>query len=166
MGVEKHRLADRMGPDKTSVECGLPPLLEIGLRLVVATHRLHLRVLRARLQAAATAHALRQRVGIFLLLRRDPRAGAKVVGAFHGHPRLHFFKPTEQPPSIHHEVADHRKLRHRPQFDLVAALGLQPIDERRAGHPRAAVDQHRTGATDLFEAVAVPGDGSHLPAIL
>jgi hypothetical protein len=38
-------------------------------------------------------------------------------------------------------------------------LREQFVHERGAGHHRLAVDEHRAGAADLFEAVGVVGDG-------
>ena len=54
--------------------------------------------------------------------------------------------------TIDYQVANVGKLRHRLELDWL----LEIVDQRRARLPRAAVDDHRADAANLFETVHVP----------
>jgi hypothetical protein len=61
----------------------------------------------------------------------------------------------EHPPTVDRQVARHRELRERFQCDFGADL----VDQRRAGRPRAPVNDHGATAADGLKATLLPDDG-------
>ena len=109
--------------------------------------------LRAGFHAAAARDATRERIVFFLFSGRLARARAEVVGSVGRNPGLHLLQVLEEHAAIDRQVADDGELGERFQLDGL----LQLVDERRARHAGAAVDEHGAGAADLFQAVGVVG---------
>src|SRR3990172_9113057 len=107
-----------MRSDESAVECRSLPLGELSVTFVDAGRQLDLGILRTGLQAAATAHALAQRIGRLLLVGRLPRAGAQIVITVDRDPSLDLLERAEQTTAIDHQIAQDREFAHRPQFDL------------------------------------------------
>ena len=130
---------------------------ELLRRLVGPLEQLDLQKLRAGLQATAATHALAVLVGKLLLFLRLPRTGAHVVVAVHRHPGLDLLQRGEKPRPVHHQVADHGKLRHRPQLDAFRLIFEQVIDQGRLPACRSRpLITIVTCPADLFQAVAIP----------
>ena len=110
------------------------------------------RVLRARLEAAATADAPAQRVLLFLQRLRLRRAGTEVVSAVDRNPGFDPLQIVEQAAAIHRQVTDHRELTQRLERDRL----IQLVHQRGAGLPGFAVYDHRARAADLFQTPALP----------
>jgi hypothetical protein len=165
MAIEEHRLADGVGADKAGVVLGVLAGLKIGIGLPFVPLDLHLQILRAGIETAAAAHALGERIVLFLVGRADAWAGAHFVVTVGRNPGLHLRQRPEEAAPIDAQVADDWELRHRGQFDLARAILQQPIDQGRARLPHLAVDDHRACAADFLQAVAVPGDGSDALAV-
>ncbi len=82
MLIEVPGLADGMGSDEGSV-----PLFLIGNNVVLG----------AGLHAAATGHAFRKFVSGLLAFGNGRGAGAEIIGAIDGNPRLDFFQSMKDP---------------------------------------------------------------------
>ena len=110
--------------------------------------------LRADFHAAAAGDAVRERVIGFLLLGEDARAGAEIVGAVDGDPGFDAHEVLEEDGAVDLKIADERKFRQRLDADGL----LEIFNEGGARHAGFAVDPHRAGAADFFEAIRVVGD--------
>ena len=124
--------------------------------------KLDLQELRAGLQAAAATHALAVQVGHLLRFLRLPRARAQVVVAVDRQPGRESF------PGWRKSASDRPSDRGARETWSSAAVRFRPgrsrqqlSDQRRAGLPHPAVDEHRAGAADLFQAVALPNHRAH-----
>ena len=111
--------------------------------------------LRTSLHTAAARDAAGEGVSHFLILLGQTRAGAKIVGAVNRHPRFNRFQILKEHIAVHGEIADHGKLFERLHSDRL----LEIIDQGRAGHAGASIDEHGARAADLFETIGVVGDG-------
>ena len=65
------------------------------------------------------------------------------------------FEILEDHAAVDGEIAHDGKLGERLELDRL----LEIVDQRRAGHAGASVDQHGAGAADFLEAIRVVGDG-------
>jgi hypothetical protein len=165
VAVEEHHLADRVGAEEVAVVLLVLAGFVGVVRLPFQPFDFDLQVLRAGVEAAAAAHAFGERIALFLDLGRDARAGADVVVAIDRNPGLVLGQRAKEAGPIDAQVADDRKLGHRGQLDLAGAILEQAIDQGRARLANLAVDQHRARAADLFQAVAIPGDGGDRLAV-
>src|SRR6266702_636334 len=112
-------------------------------KLIVFIH------LRAYLEAASAADAVRQRIAFLLNFRRYARAFAEIVSAVNGNPRFHALQAFEHELAIDGELAHQGKFRERR--DAVGPLEL--IHVSRAGHAGFAVDKHGARTANLLKAV-------------
>ena len=103
----------------------------------------------ANLQAVPATDAVRKRIAFFLNFGRHARAFAEIVSAINGNPSFHALQAFKHELAIDGEIAHQRKLGHRRDANGL----LELIDQRRTRHARPAVDQHRAGPADLFEAI-------------
>src|SRR6266540_3634314 len=110
---------------------------------------------RANLETAAAGHAARDGVSFLLDLRRNARPRTQVVRPVNLDPALDPLKRAEHPAAINRTVSHHRKFRERFERDF----GPDLVNQRRAGHPRAPVDEHRATAADGFQTILLPEDG-------
>src|SRR5580704_10847019 len=100
--------------------------------------------LRTCLHAAAARDATRQRIGNFLRLLRDARAGTKIIAAIDWYPGFDLFKILKKHTAIDGEIAHHRKFRERLQLDRL----IKMIEQGGASHAGASVDQHGARTAD------------------
>ena len=133
-------------------------------RLLRLAAQLDLQELRAGLQAAAATHALAVQIGQLLLVLRLPRAGPHVQIAVDRQPGPNLLQHGENPRAVDHQVAEHGNLVIGRSSISPGRSRQQLIHQRGAGLADPAVDQHRAGAADLFQAVALPGHRRHLLA--
>src|SRR5258707_343998 len=114
--------------------------------------------LRTNLEAVPARDAIRKRIAPFLNFGRYARAFAKTVSAIDGNPGLHALQAFKHELAIHGEIAHQRKLGHRLDSNRLFEL----VDKRRTRHARLAINQHRAGPADLFEAIRIVGNGRGL----
>ncbi len=69
--VEEHYLADGRGTDEAAIVLGIFASGKLRVSFPFALTQLHLEILRTCFQAAATGHALAQRIGLLLHRRRN-----------------------------------------------------------------------------------------------
>jgi hypothetical protein len=117
--------------------------------------------LRTGLHAATARDATRERVGRLLRFGRLTRAGAEVVGAVDRNPRFDLFQVLEEHAAVDGEIAHDGELREWLELDGL----IEMIEQRRAGHPSFAIDDHGARAAHFFEAIRVVGDGRSLLAV-
>src|ERR1039458_3730220 len=73
--------------------------------------------LRTGFHAAAARDAVRQRIGLFLVIHGHARAGAEVVGSIDRYPGFDLLQVLEEYAAIDGEVSDDGKLRERLKLE-------------------------------------------------
>ena len=165
MSIEEHRLANGMSADEGFVISGGLAGLELFVGFAVVPFNFCFDVLRAGIQAAATAHAFGKGISNLLISRALPRAGAHVDVTVDGNPGFDLLQGPEKAAAVNYQIADDGEFRHRLEFDFAGAIRQQLVHEGGAALPHLAVDDHRASAADFFQTVAIPGDRCDLFAV-
>ena len=165
MRVKEHRLADRVGAEEVLVEGFRAASLKCLVGFTLEPLEFHFGELRACFHAAAAADAGGERVCVFLLFRRDPWPRALIIRTVDRHPGLHPLQRVKDTTTVDHQIADDGKLAHWLKDNFLRLFFDQTIDQCRASHSRAAIDQHRARTANLFQAVAVPGNRRDLSPV-
>src|SRR5260370_1584886 len=110
--------------------------------------------LRARFHATAARDAARNRIYLFLFLGRHTRPRPQIVSAVDRNPGLHALEILKDHAAVDLQIAHDWEL-----FERFQSNGLiQLIDQSRASHARASIDQHGARAADLLEAIGIVGN--------
>ena len=89
-----------------------------------------------------------------------------IVGAVNGHPRLHSLKRPKDTPAVDHQIPHDWEFRHRLELNFFWIFLEQLVDQSRARHARASVDEHRAGTAHFLKAIAIPRHRRNVPTVL
>jgi hypothetical protein len=148
--------------EEVTVKRPVLSLTELRVGFIFVPLEVKLRILWAGFQATAATHALAERVGPLLRLRRLARSRTKVVVAIHGNPPLHLLQCSKEAAAVYDQIAYHGELRKRAKLDRLGMVGQKLIDKRRTSLPYPTIDEHRAGTTDFLQAIGVVSHRSYV----
>lgn len=161
MEVRQHGLIHGVRSEEVAVKGFVLSLVELEIGFIYVPIEVNSCILRTGFQAATAAHALAERIGSLLFLRRLTRSRSDVVVTIDRNPSLHFFQSSKEAAAVDDQIANHRELGKRTKLDGRGMVCQEPIHKRRTSLPYATVNQHRARTADFLQAVGVVGNGRY-----